>query len=171
MTGDEEKNLLDNFWGPRARQTEAVHYKISASYALWHDCLTLAVIVLTTVTGSTLFTNLSGHRDLTIVLASLSIAAAVLAAIDRSVRYAERAEQHRRAGAAWCPIVNETESITVQLPAHPVPDDRIQSLEAAMSRTTNNSPYIPQRYFKKYGLMDTYMYPVSKRPWYRWWRR
>lgn len=164
MTGSEEHTLLTEYWAPRARRTEAVHYRIATIYARFHDVLSLAIVVFSAVTASTLFANLSStNASLKIAVATLSVVAAVLTGIDRSVGYAKRSEAHRRAGSDWCPIVNKTEEIIVQLPAHPVTDDQIQSLETAMAETTNKSPYIPEHYFRKYGLAETYLVPMPRR--------
>ena len=163
MTGDEQLTLLQCYWGPRARTTEKVHYRIATTYAFFRNAISLAIVILSAFTASTLFATLSNtHSSWKIALAIVSILAAVLAGIDRSTGFATRAENHRRAGADWCPIVNSIERARAQLPQHPVPSADIDKIDAEMAETTKKSPYIPEHYFKRYKLGATYMDPVSK---------
>lgn len=159
MTGDEAEALLA-YWGPRARKTEAAHYQVATEYSRRHDALTLLVVSLAAFTGSGLFATLSTKSArFKTVLAILSVIAALLAGLDRSLRYLERAEKHREAGSAWAAIVNETEELKPQLAAHPPEATRISSLAKLMNDITARSPYIPQRVFDRCGLGDTYMWP------------
>jgi len=121
--------------------------------------MTFAVVALSALAGSGLFATLSTRNaGFKAGLAVLSVLAAILAGLDRSLRYAERAEQHRTAGAEWAGIVNLTEEMKASLPDHPPDEQRVEKLERQMTETTTKSPYIPERVFQKNCLAETYMW-------------
>jgi hypothetical protein len=165
-----DANDLVNLWGTRARRSEAAHYQIAASYLRRNQALSLAVVVLSAATGSGIFATLSTTAPKTarVVFGVIALLAAVLAGITRSLRYGERAEENRQAGARWAPIVTSAEKLLARL-AEPDPDGQvatdIDALEGHMDDVAQHSPVIPQAFVKKNGIDTAYPWQPEPTGW------
>ena len=164
MTGPQAKEIVDH-WGERARRSQQAHYLVATRYSARQAALTLAIIVLTAFTGSTLLAALpTNNTQLKLALGGVSILAAALAGLDRSKRYLENAEKHRVAGAAWNGIVHTTEILGVQLPQEvPNIDAAVDALGKSIDAVTSSSPQIPERLFKRLNIDGTYIYDPRRR--------
>jgi hypothetical protein len=171
-----QKELVD-LWGKRARFSEAAHYDIAAAYIRRNLWLAHSVVVLSAVTGSGFFASVSttAPKPTRFIFGAFGLLAAVLAALNRSLRYGERAEENRQAGARWARIVNSTETLHATLASGDSPADihaQITKLGAAMTGITQHSPSIPQRFFALNGLGQTYLWEYAPTPsWTSRWRR
>jgi hypothetical protein len=163
-------NLVD-LWGTRARRTEAAHYQIAASYLRRNQYLSFAVIVLSATTGSGSFATLSTSAPkpvLRFVFGVIGIVAAVLAGLNRSLRYGERAEENRQAGSRWALIVSSAEKVITGLQANTnIPDadlaKQIDDLKSQIDDAGQRSPSIPQGFIKKAGVSDAYRWKLPSR--------
>src|SRR5690242_18127614 len=107
MTADVAGRYLA-WWGPRARASEAAHYKRAATLKHRQLFLTSSAVVLSAVAGSVLFAT-SSNQNWKVALGIVALVAAVLTALDRVLGYAEEAERNRASGAEWSTVVNTTE--------------------------------------------------------------
>jgi len=165
---------LVNLWGKRARSSEAVHYQIAASYLRRNQLLSFAVIVLTATIGSGIFASLSttASKQLRLVFGVISVLTAILAGLNRSLRYGERAEENRQAGARWAPIVNSAEQLLLGLESFS-PDEaakHVNELKKQIDDAAQRSPSIPQAFIRRNGIMDGYLWKPERTGW-RLWRR
>lgn len=151
-------DLLD-VWGERAQKSSEVHYRIASSKMRWNGILAFAVVAASTFVGSTMFVKLDdsfsgGWRW---VLAIVSVATATLAGLQRTLRLAEAGEKHRAAGARWDSIFNRLcVALTQYDDANPPPRSELAEIERRMGELVKESPYIPQRWFRRVGLAQTY---------------
>ena len=74
------ENLLDCYWGPRARRSEEAHYFVATKFSAVNRGLSYAVVVFGVVTGSGLFATLS-KQNKTLQL-GLAVASLVAAGVD-----------------------------------------------------------------------------------------
>ncbi len=166
---------LVDLWGKRITRSEAAHYDMAASYLRIDRLLSLAVVVLSLVTGSGIFATLStsAPKSYRYLFGIISLIAAILAGISRSLRYSEDAQQNREAGARWAPVNNSAERLRAatdsRSPAEEIASG-LDELQAQMDEATQRSPSIPQRFFLKHGLEETYVWRPHP-PTARWWRR
>ncbi len=164
----EEARRLVDLWGMRARCSEAAHYDMAASYLRRERWLSLAIVIISLVTGSGIFATYSTSvpKSYRIVFGGISLLAAVLAGVSRSLRYSEEAQQNRQAGALWAPIVSSAESLQADI-ASGAPADfigpQVEALRAQMDKATSKSPSIPQHFFKKHGLASTFYWQPPRR--------
>lgn len=174
----EEARRLIDLWGMRARCSEAAHYDMAASYLRRDRWLSLAVVVISLVTGSGIFATYSTSvpKSYRFVFGGISLLAAVLAGVSRSLRYSEEAQQNRQAGALWAPIVNSAERLRATIASANAPgrgssrgaaltDDiarEMDALQAQMDGATRHSPSIPQHFFNKHGLARTFYWQPER---------
>ncbi len=149
---------LLKLWKERAQLSSKVHYQIASRRMGWNTLLSIGVVVASTVVGSALFASLNDESDggPTVWLAMVSIAAGVLAGLQRILSLAELGEKHRQAGAQWDRIFNR---LCIRM-THVIADEpkhgELEKLAEEMSQLVFSSPYIPQRAFVRVGLHVTY---------------
>jgi hypothetical protein len=159
VTRADAEELLDKYWGPRARRSEAAHYCLATRYSAWNRGLSYAVVVIGVVTGSGLFATLSKRNGtLQVILAVASLVAAAIVGYQRSAQYAALSVKHQRSGADWGGIANETEELRKEIQSRAPSDAEFDRLRKEMDTVTKRSPQIPQRIFDEHNLGDTYMY-------------
>jgi hypothetical protein len=116
--------------------------------------LSLAVVLFSAVVGSSIFAAAGRHGNARWFIGALSIGAAVVVGMQRSVRLTETAEQHRRAGSEWDKLFNFL--------AEKLADPNAELGTAAdrarkwMETLVGESPVIPQRRFRRVGLSASY---------------
>jgi hypothetical protein len=161
MTRADAEELLDKYWGPRARHSEEAHYYVATRYSARNRGLSYAVVVIGVVTGSGLFATLSKQNEkLQLTLAVASLVAAAIVGFQRSAQYAALSVEHQKAGAAWGAIVSETEQLRQEIESRSQApnDEAFDGLRKEMDAVTKGSPQIPQHYFDKFKVGQTYMY-------------
>ncbi|WP_244817527.1 SLATT domain-containing protein [Caballeronia sp. Lep1P3] len=103
-------------WARRAREAQMRHYALAERLATRAKRLGLAVIAITTLTGTSAFLSLvimAVSPGLRLLVGMTSMSAAVLASLQTFLRYGERAEAHRRAGARYGAVRRRIETIHV----------------------------------------------------------
>jgi hypothetical protein len=159
MTRADAEELLDRYWGKRARRSEEAHYFMATRYSTWNRGLSYAVVVIGVVTGSGLFATLSKQNGtLQLALAIASLVAAAIVGYQRSAQYAALSVDHQRSGADWGVIVNETEELRKEIQSRAPSDARFDRLRKEMDAVTKRSPQIPERVFTRFKIDKTYMY-------------
>ena len=101
-------------WIRRARESQIRHYTMADRLTRCGRRLGLAVIGLTAATGTSAFLSLVATAvspDVHILIGMTSLSAAVLASLQTFLRYSERAELHRRAGAQYGAVRRRLEAI------------------------------------------------------------
>ena len=109
---DEEELLLK--WIRRARESQASHYDMADRLNRRGRWLAVSVIGITSLIGTSAFLSLvttAVSSALRLIVGMTSVTAAVLAALQTFLRYAERAEQHRAAGARYGAVRRKLEAI------------------------------------------------------------
>lgn len=95
------------------------HYDAAVHFDRLNYVLGIPIVLLTAGAGTFTFAQLSartgGAIQLTVGLASF--AAALLASLQTFMRYSERGERHRRAGALFGSLLKEIEQVTGLAPA------------------------------------------------------
>jgi hypothetical protein len=148
-----ERALLEA-WRDRARKSMEAHYA-AASWRTWaNGGLSAAVVIISTIVGSSLFAHVGQGGDAHWVIGTLSIVAAILVGLQRAMRLTEEAERHRHAGASWDRLFNFVCKELVD------PDADLTAVaERArkwMETLVGESPVIPQRSFDKVKLAASY---------------
>ncbi|MDR5816076.1 MULTISPECIES: SLATT domain-containing protein [unclassified Caballeronia] len=133
-------------WIRRARESQIRHYTMADRLTASGRKLGLAVIGITTATGTSAFLSLVATAispQLRIVIGLTSIGAAVLASLQTFLRYSERAELHRRAGAQYGAVRRRLEAIHAADPyLHDMRD--IEGVRDELDQIAQNAPHLPR---------------------------
>ncbi len=100
-------------WLERARTNQLQHYKAADYYSRANNLLGIPAAILSAVVGTAVFSTLEKKVGLRIelIVGSLSVLTAILAALQTFLRYAERAEKHRSVAASYGAMRKQIEEI------------------------------------------------------------
>lgn len=98
-----EESDLARDWGRRAVAAQHAHYFLATRLRRRNLALGLPVVIFTAVVGTSVFATLAAPENrfplgFRVLLGTVSLLAAVLAAIQTFLRFAERSERHTQAG-------------------------------------------------------------------------
>lgn len=113
----ENAQALLSGWMRRARDAQVRHYAMADRLSAYGRRLGLAVIGITALTGTSSFLSLATNAvapELRVVVGLTSMGAAVLASLQTFLRYTERADLHRRAGARYGAVRRRLEAMHVR---------------------------------------------------------
>jgi hypothetical protein len=96
-------------WGKRAAAAQHAHYYLATNLRRRNLALGIPVVILSAIVGTSLFASLAASTEsfplgLRLAVGTVSLIAAVLAAIQTFLRFAERSERHAQA-ADWCSAI------------------------------------------------------------------
>lgn len=159
-TGETELLLAE--WGDRAAAAKCAHYELVDRYRKRYTRLGVPVVVLSSIVGTSLFATLSEEaisEKFRFGAASISVLAAVFAALQTFLRYGERAERHMVA-ADWYAGLHRRARQVLALP----PDDRpdmvkcLDEMRRELARVGQQSPEIGEKHWhttaQKFGIDD-----------------
>ena len=114
-------------WGRRAAAAQHAHYFLATNLHRRNLALGIPVVILSAIVGTSLFASLAAPTEsfplrLRIAVGTVSLLAAVLAAIQTFLRFAERSERHAQAADWYSAIRREIDEL-LALP----PDKRGES--------------------------------------------
>jgi hypothetical protein len=143
-------------WTRRVRRAEMSHSYAATKLSFKHYFLGGSVVILTAVIGSSVFATLQKETTITvkIFIASASILAAILAALQTFLRYAERAEQHRNVAIRYKALKHELELKLLHTSTQDVEIrfNYLYEVEARIAGIDGDAPTLPQSIFKTYYI-------------------
>jgi hypothetical protein len=138
-TPDVERLLED--WRNRMYAAQAAHYASADRFRLLNYFVGVPAAILSSIVGTALFTGLEKGSPQTVVVGLVSIGAAILAALQTFLRFAERASQHATAGDWYSAIRRDIEQHLHLSPAHRgSPKECLDEIRKEMNRVGQNSP-------------------------------
>ncbi|PKN63141.1 MAG: hypothetical protein CVU57_20980 [Deltaproteobacteria bacterium HGW-Deltaproteobacteria-15] len=150
MTPD-QKSLLQE-WDTDLRVICHGHYDAAVLVERRHHTLGVLVVALTATIGTAVFATLGKNPSswAQIIVGLASLGASVLAALQTFLKYSERAEKHRQAGAFFGSLLKEIE----QIRALPTEDDGAfrkwaNSFRSRWDEVSKESPTIPIAIFQR----------------------
>jgi hypothetical protein len=133
-------------WIRRARESQIRHYTMADRLTGCGRRLGLGVIGITAATGTSAFLSLVATAmspDVRVVIGMTSLSAAVLASLQTFLRYSERAELHRRAGAQYGAVRRRLEAIHAADPC--MHDVRvIDAVRDELDNIAQTAPHLPR---------------------------
>lgn len=146
---DENELLLK--WIRRARESQKSHYDMADMLAVRNRRFGVAVTAIAAFVGTSVFLSLVATAVspwARILIGLASIAAAVSSALQTFLRYAERAEKHRAAGARYGAVRRQLEAIYAGNPG--ARDERqVSEVRDALDRLAEDSPAVPPAVFHR----------------------
>lgn len=147
---DEQEDLMEK-WADVAQSYRWLHDKCEKLYSRSNMCITIPVIILSTLTGtasvgmnSFIGDQPDAQKYAQIGIGGISIIAGILTTLGNFFKYAQLSESNRVAGIAWGKFQRQ---IAVELSLHP--NDRLDSMDfikicrSELDRLIEQSPAIP----------------------------
>jgi len=102
---------LLNDWYYRVRESQFSHYGAARYYGKFHYYIGIPAVILSGIVGTSVFASLGKQADptYTIIIGLVSVLITVLSSLQTFLRFSERAEKHRIAGARYGAIRREIE--------------------------------------------------------------
>jgi hypothetical protein len=136
----EVERLLED-WRNRVYAAQAAHYASADRFRLLNYFVGVPAAIFSSIVGTALFTGLEKGSPQTLLVGSVSIVAAILAALQTFLRFAERASQHATAGDWYSAIRRDIEQILHLSPTdRGSPKDCLDDVRKEMNRVGQNSP-------------------------------
>lgn len=144
-----DENQLLVKWIRRARESQMSHYDMADLLSARDRQFGWLVTALTAFVGTAVFASLNAQAvsaALRIFVGLVSVAAAVSAALQTFLRYAERAEKHRAAGARYGAVRRRLEAIFAG-DADARDGHYLSAIRDELDRLAEDSPNVPPRVF------------------------
>ncbi len=92
-----DAKIVLNEWYERSSVVAVGHYRAALRYARIHLALTIPTIILSAAVGTAVFATLQQQSCfwLQFIVGAMSVIAAILTALQSTLRYQELAEKHR----------------------------------------------------------------------------
>ena len=152
-----EKTNLMNIWETDFRIICHAHYDSAVRHSRRNYQLGLPVVVLSAIVGTTVFATLNENPETwaRIIVGMLSLTTVVMASLQTFLKFSERAEKHKEAGARFGALLKEVE----QYIALPPKDDAelknwCDSLRARWDKLSLESPTVPKDIWKKHHFKN-----------------
>jgi len=129
-------------WVQRAVVVAHGHYRAALRFSKLQFWLGVPTVLLAAIVGTSVFATMQTNPDLLwrIAVGIMSIAAAVLSALQSFCNYNDRAEKHRTAGARYNAIGRELE----QLLAQNSDWSSLTEIRRRIDALAEESPHIPE---------------------------
>jgi hypothetical protein len=147
----DSKELLAK-WHNGLRMAHKAHEQAAAHFDLRGRGLSVATVVFSTIVGTSIFADAGETYPLAwkLVAGLLSIVAAVLAAVQASLKYSETAGAHRQIARRIGPLRRECEELRVQLDdGQTLPPDTLSSLRKRWDEIDADAPTVPQKIWNR----------------------
>lgn len=145
-TEDDMRNMIDE-WHQHAEWAQNCHYEAGLFYERFFLSLGIPVIVLSALTGGS---EILGKIDQD-VGGVISLCIAVLAGLQTFLKFSQRAERHRMAGAHYGGIKRSLDETKITLSESGEDTKReIHEIKNQLDSLANESPEIPKRILCKH---------------------
>jgi hypothetical protein len=151
-------------WHQRVYAAQSAHYALADRLRLMHYFVGVPAVVFASIVGTAIFTGLEKDSPRAMMVATVSILAAVLAALQTFLRLAERAAAHA-AAADWYSAVRRDIEETLHLPveSRSRAKEFLDRVRKEMNRVAQDSPDLTvrvwQREAKRFGVKEPLALP------------
>jgi len=149
----ETEQLLQD-WRSRVYAAQSAYYMMAERLRRWNYWLGISVVIVSSLVGTTIFTNLEKGVDYgtRIAVGTVSILAAVLSGLQTFLRLAENATHHDTAADWYSAIRRDIEQL-LALPRELRGDPKVclDSIRKEMNRAGQKSPGLSERLWAKFA--------------------
>jgi hypothetical protein len=140
-------------WYQRAATVAHGHYRAAMRFSKLNFAFGFPSVVLATVVGTSVFATLQAKPEIwwQVTVGVMSIAAAILSALQSFLGYNDKAEKHRTAGAKYNAIGRELE-LWLSLPEQNL--EKLDSIRQRIDTLAQESPHIPESVHKQMPKAD-----------------
>jgi hypothetical protein len=147
-------------WMRRLRRAQVAHYKAATHFERLHYWIGVPVVILSTLVGTSVFATLQkdAGTSMKVAIGTASITAAIMAALQTFLRYAERAERHRATAIKYGALKQtmELKGFLYNTPEQvKIFEDFLYSKLETWNRLNEDSPTLPKSiYDRVYSMHD-----------------
>jgi hypothetical protein len=155
-------------WYRRARHAQVAHARAASETRRLHLLLGVPTVVLGTVVGSTIFATMNQRSATVLQVATglLSLASAVLAALQTFLRLEERARDHETASRAFGALRRDLGELgAISGRSRPELVSRLDSLRRSYDETSSTTPNVPQRIWNSLSDASNEYFPPEFFEW------
>ena len=150
---DEDKSIksLLSEWATRTLVALEAHYNAARYFGKLHYWIGIPAVIFAAIVGTSVFATLKKDVDIyiKITVASFSIIAAILSALQTFLKYNERSEKHRLIGARYADIKREIEQLLTIAEDHLNENKKeINSIRVEIKHISEDAPSLPARFYK-----------------------
>jgi hypothetical protein len=155
--------LLED-WHHRVYAAQTAHYASADLFRTLNYIVGVPAVILSSVVGTSLFAGLDKDSPRTVLVASTSIVAAILGALQTFLRFAERATLHASAADWYSAIRRDIEEI-LHLPVgdRGAPKECLDEVRKEMNRAAQDSPELSARVWerqaRRFGVKEPQVRP------------
>lgn len=157
------EELLED-WHHRVYAAQSAHYASADLFRMLNYVVGVPAVIFSSVVGTALFAGLDKESPRTLLVASTSIMAAILGALQTFLRFAERATLHATAADWYSAIRRDIEEI-LHLPVgdRGSPKECLDEVRKEMNRVAQDSPELSARVWerqaKRFGVKEPTVRP------------
>jgi hypothetical protein len=146
----EQVEALLEDWHRRVYAAQSAHYASADRFRMLNYVVGIPAVIFSSIVGTALFAGLEKDSPRTWLVASTSIFAAVLAALQTFLRFAERATLHATAADWYSAIRRDIEEI-LHLPVEDrgTPKECLDEVRQEMNRAAQDSPELSARFWRR----------------------
>lgn len=137
-------------WQKGLRINHMAHHRAAARYAMLGRALGVAVVVVSTIVGTAIFTTLKESPSVALKTGAglLSVVAAVLAALQTFLGFAQRQAAHHDSAVRYGALRRERESVLGMPPSKRDLRQLLADVRMRWDEVDANAPAVPQRLWK-----------------------
>ena len=137
-------------WRNRVYAAQSAHYRAADVFRMLNYIVGVPAVVFASLVGTAVFAGLEKDSTKSLMVASASILAAVLAGLQTFLRFAERAAHHATAGD-WYSAVRRDIEQTLHLPVEVrgTPKENLDRIRKEMNRVAQDSPELSVRLWRR----------------------
>ena len=162
----EAEELLQH-WRNRVYAAQSAYYFEAERLRRWHYLLGIAVVVLSTIVGSTMFADRRAGPDIpNVVVGALGSLAAILAGLQTFLKLAEAATRHGGAADWYAAIRRDIEELQA-LPRHVRGNvqTRLDAVRIDMNKAGQNAPELREHLWAHFAQRFGVDEPPLPEPW------
>lgn len=162
---DDSAEALLKDWRQRMAAASEAHYKLASRLRRKNLMLGVPVVTFSTIVGTSLFASLADPEAgippaFKIAIGSISVAAAILSALQTFLRFGERAEQHAVAAESYAGVRRDIEEVlALSAKERGTPKSCFDRIRKEMSKVGQHSPEIGDLLWNvmanKYGVHES----------------
>jgi hypothetical protein len=153
-------------WRRNCLRSQIAHYKAAASNTGRHFILGAPCIGLSAIVGTSVFAALGKQVSTTpqIIVGSISVLAAVLAALQTFLQFNDKASKHRNTATVYGSIKREIdELLTLTGGEHPLNPECVRLVRQKMDTAASQAPPISESLWRSVHLVVPVQPPSSDR--------
>src|SRR6266496_976115 len=137
--------LLEN-WHKRVYAAQSGHYASADLFRLLNYIVGVPAVVFASIVGTAIFADFANDRPRALAVGTVSILAAVLAALQTFLRFSERAAQHATAADWYSAIRRDIEEMLhLPLDSRGSAKDCLDRIRKEMNRVVQDAPELNVR--------------------------